>query len=73
MSKDTRKNAKFNDQKITIGSGGEVHQLPKDQIMTTQQGVMISDDQNSLKVGGPRGPGGDGRLRVPREVVPLRS
>ncbi|MFX4531921.1 catalase, partial [Acinetobacter baumannii] len=41
----------------TVGTGGELHQsagadLPT---MTTQQGVPISDDQNSLRVG-PRGP-----------------
>ena len=38
-----------------IGSGGEVHQLAKDDVLTTQQGVPISDDQNSLKLG-ERGP-----------------
>ena len=38
-----------------IGSGGEVHQLAKDDVLTTQQGVPVSDDQNSLKLG-ERGP-----------------
>src|ERR1700749_787151 len=40
-----------------IGSGGEVHQTSGGEIpqLTTQQGVPVSDDQNSLKVG-PRGP-----------------
>jgi catalase len=37
------------------GSGGELHQRAKDAVLTTNQGVPISDDQNSLKIG-PRGP-----------------
>ena len=45
----------------TIGTGGELHQRASgapgvtDNILTTNQGVPISDDQNSLKVGS-RGP-----------------
>ncbi len=36
-----------------IGAGGELHQkaMGDDDVMTTQQGVPISDDQNSLKAG----------------------
>jgi len=36
-----------------IGKGGELHQIAggKLPIMTTQQGIPVSDDQNSLKVG----------------------
>ncbi|HEX2688914.1 MAG TPA: catalase [Kofleriaceae bacterium] len=37
------------------GSGGELHQRARDTILTTNQGVPISDDQNSLKLG-VRGP-----------------
>jgi catalase len=37
------------------GNGGETHQLATDTILTTNQGVPVSDDQNSLKVG-VRGP-----------------
>jgi catalase len=40
------------------GTGGELHQRatgPTDSVLTTNQGVPISDDQNSLKIG-PRGP-----------------
>lgn len=39
------------------GNGGETHQQAKaaDSVMTTQQGVPIADDQNSLRAG-PRGP-----------------
>ncbi|MEJ7602683.1 MAG: catalase [Kofleriaceae bacterium] len=39
-----------------IGNGGELHQQAgSDNILTTNQGVPVSDDQNSLRVG-PRGP-----------------
>lgn len=39
------------------GNGGETHQRAGDDstVLTTQQGVVISDNQNSLKVGA-RGP-----------------
>ena len=42
---------------MTTGSGGETHQRAGDDTatLTTQQGVAISDNQNSLKAG-PRGP-----------------
>lgn len=40
-----------------VGAGGELHQLAEGttSVLTTQQGVPVADDQNSLKVG-PRGP-----------------
>ena len=39
-----------------IGNGGELHQgVEDDQVMTTAQGVPVSDNQNSLRVG-ERGP-----------------
>jgi catalase len=38
-----------------VGAGGELHQRATDTVLTTNQGVPISDDQNSLKIG-PRGP-----------------
>src|SRR4029079_5678156 len=37
------------------GSGGELHQRAKAIVLTSNQGVPISDDQNSLKIGA-RGP-----------------
>ncbi|NHN56580.1 catalase [Calidifontibacter sp. DB0510] len=41
---------------VSYGNGGELHQSPSEgQVMTTAQGVPMSDDQNSLKVGD-RGP-----------------
>ncbi|MGY2048363.1 catalase [Methylobacterium sp. JK268] len=45
------------DATILRGAGGETHQVAGGPIpvLTTQQGVPVSDDQNSLKVG-PRGP-----------------
>lgn len=41
----------------TVGNGGETHQDAGDdaKALTTQQGVVIADNQNSLKAG-PRGP-----------------
>lgn len=40
-----------------LGNGGELHQLSGGEVppLTTQQGVPVSDDQNSLKIG-QRGP-----------------
>jgi catalase len=37
------------------GHGGEPHQQATDEVLTTNQGVPISDDQNSLRIGA-RGP-----------------
>lgn len=57
MAKKRQTTRTFGDQKAAVGRGGEVHQQARDgsEVMTTQQGVPISDDQNSLKIG-PRGP-----------------
>lgn len=46
-----------NSQNADIGQGGELHQTASAgaQPLTTNQGVVISDDQNTLTVG-PRGP-----------------
>ncbi len=48
---------KTNDYKTTKGVGGETHQSAGGNIpeLTTQQGVPVADDQNSLKIGA-RGP-----------------
>jgi catalase len=41
---------------IANGPGGETHQVASDDgFLTTQQGIPVADDQNSLKAG-PRGP-----------------
>lgn len=48
--------AKYGDQAVSRGIGGETHQQSQTKTpLTTQQGMPISDDQNSLKAG-PRGP-----------------
>ena len=52
------KSATIADTTINFGSGGETHQTAEDTgapVMTTAQGIPVSDDQNSLKIG-PRGP-----------------
>ena len=52
-----RKTIRYADQSITRGTGGETHQTAggNTPVLTTQQGVPVSDDQNSLKIG-VRGP-----------------
>jgi len=49
--------ATIHDQKLERGTGGELHQIAEGdtEILTTAQGGPVSDDQNSLKIGG-RGP-----------------
>ena len=44
-------------ESVTIGTGGEIHQTTNGDspILTTQQGIPVSDDQNSLRIG-TRGP-----------------
>jgi catalase len=51
------KAARYGDAEVTVGTGGETHQTADadSPALTTQQGVPVADDQNSLKVG-PRGP-----------------
>ncbi|MFC0205450.1 catalase [Novosphingobium soli] len=57
IGKDTGAQSHAQTFETQTGEGGELHQLPgKDgQVLTTQQGVPVSDDQNSLKLG-ERGP-----------------
>src|SRR5271166_5255181 len=49
--------AHFADQKVRQGEGGETHQVAGGErpVLTTQQGIPVSDDQNTLRVG-TRGP-----------------
>ena len=49
--------ARIGDTPIKRGNGGETHQIAelRGPVLTTQQGVPVADDQNSLKIG-PRGP-----------------
>jgi catalase len=52
-----RKSAQLGDQTVMRGQGGETHQIARGDVppLTTQQGVPVADDQNSLKIG-VRGP-----------------
>jgi catalase len=56
-SKHDRDAVQVGDQKVTRGFGGEYHQTAEGDtpVLTTNQGVPVTDDQNSLKIG-PRGP-----------------
>ncbi|TIX39847.1 MAG: catalase, partial [Mesorhizobium sp.] len=51
------KSAIIHDQKLVRGNGGELHQIVGDDnaVLTTAQGGLVSDDQNSLRIG-ERGP-----------------
>src|SRR5690348_13633015 len=52
-----RQPVEYGDQRIERGQGGETHQIAGEgrPRLTTQQGVPVSDDQNTLRVG-ERGP-----------------
>ncbi|TDH61818.1 catalase [Dankookia rubra] len=54
---DALKPARIADAEIQRGQGGETHQLAGGDVpvLTTQQGIPVADDQNSLRTG-PRGP-----------------
>ena len=54
---DARKTARNADPEATVGTGGETHQTAGGDrpVLTTQQGIPVADDQNSLKAGA-RGP-----------------
>ena len=48
--------ARYGDQAVELGAGGETHQRARDDHeLTTQLGTPVGDDQNTLRVG-PRGP-----------------
>ncbi|MBV8452157.1 MAG: catalase [Deltaproteobacteria bacterium] len=57
LSNDVLKTVQFDEQKIARSNGGETHQISGGDVppLTTQQGIQVADDQNSLKIG-PRGP-----------------
>jgi catalase len=54
---DKKKTMQFADEAVEFGIGGETHQTAHSDvpILTTQQGVPVADNQNSLKIGA-RGP-----------------
>ena len=49
----SRKAATFGDQEVILGEGGETHQMAGGDVpvLTTQQGIPVADDQNSLRIG----------------------
>ncbi|TMQ05501.1 MAG: hypothetical protein E6J90_48735, partial [Deltaproteobacteria bacterium] len=55
MAKEPKNGNGKSPEPAVIGSGGELHQRSTDTFLTTNQGVPVSDDQNSLRIG-PRGP-----------------
>jgi catalase len=55
MAKESKSGNGAPSSHAVTGSGGELHQRATDTVLTTNQGVPVSDDQNSLKIG-PRGP-----------------
>jgi catalase len=57
VSDGINKNAEIGEQKVKRGAGGETHQSAGGEVpvLTTQQGVPVADDQNSLRIGA-RGP-----------------
>src|ERR1700733_10082439 len=57
-SRDTRKKVRYGGETVERGTGGETHQgaAPAGRAtLTTQQGVVVADDQNTLRIG-ERGP-----------------
>lgn len=60
IGKDTGAAARAAEFETRVGQGGELHQIASDEegdseILTTQQGVAVADDQNTLRIGA-RGP-----------------
>ena len=52
-----RKKVRLGEEALTRGQGGELHQVADGDtpVLTTQQGIPVADDQNSLRLGA-RGP-----------------
>ena len=57
MADETREVVQLGEQSLSRGRGGELHQEAgrRGEVLTTNQGIPVADDQNSLKVG-ERGP-----------------
>jgi catalase len=70
-SNGARKSAQIGEQKVLRGEGGETHQIAGGDVppLTTQQGVPVADDQNSLKIGSDI----IGGFSLSREDLSLRS
>ena len=67
-----RKTATYADQPVRTGTGGETHQTSEKNvpILTTQQGIPVADDQNSLRIGVARS-NGIGRFPFSRKDFPF--
>ena len=56
-NKDVYKSKQLHDEKMLQGVGGDTHQIAEaaeaksNEVLTTQQGTPIADDQNTLKIG----------------------
>src|ERR1700760_4512027 len=48
-----RQQVEYGDQRVERGQGGETHQVAAGDAprLTTQQGIVVSDDQNTLRAG----------------------
>ncbi|KQU95185.1 catalase [Devosia sp. Root413D1] len=57
MARTTKSTITYGDQPVRRGAGGETHQRAEEgyDVLTTQQGMPVADDQNTLKQGA-RGP-----------------
>ena len=68
-----RQAVEYGDQRVERGQGGETHQVASGDAprLTTQQGIVVSDDQNTLRAGRAR-TGRAGGLPFPGEDLPLR-
>ena len=53
-----RQAVEYGDQRVERGQGGEIHQVASGDAprLTTQQGIVVTDNQNTLRAG-ERGPG----------------
>jgi catalase len=52
---DTQSTNEVTERKTRTGEGGETHQQGDGEVLTTAQGIPVSDNQNTLRAG-PRGP-----------------
>src|SRR3954451_8934703 len=85
-TQEARESVEYGDQQVERGHGGETHQVAGDgrPSLTTQQGVVVGDDQNTLRIGerGPAAPEDfhfcEKKLHfdhqgIPERVVPARG